>query len=334
MTKSEKQHLLFESIEGFELFELKAFEDLSKRSFAEYMSLMEVVNHISSIPKKDVYNPVIEKQKLNIDWLKINGVTVLHCDKLFASQKQELLENGIKMIIGQSSSVMRGIRANLKKFSKKEVPKNLIINVAQQFNRLAIGDQKDEYFIIHLAYEIEILESELKNLKLQNSMIEESNEKDGAKEILSKMIIEKEELAKIFRELLGEKIKSIAPNLRVILNDDISVCHLIHKAGGLSKLATTPASTIQLLGAEKALFKAIKKRVNTPKHGTIIFNTVKEMKGSIGSNSRKMANKCCIASKIDAFYPESDIPVLVEPLNINSKIENNSDDTKKRQKVE
>jgi nucleolar protein 56 len=68
-------------------------------------------------------------------------------------------------------------------------------------------------------------------------------------------------------------------------------------------LAKYPASTVQILGAEKALFRALKTRGNTPKHGllfhsTFISRAVAKNKGRI---SRFLANKCSIASRIDCF---------------------------------
>jgi len=81
---------------------------------------------------------------------------------------------------------------------------------------------------------------------------------------------------------------------------------LIAKAGSLTSLAKCPASTIQILGAEKALFRALKTKGNTPKYGLIyhssfIGRAAAKNKGRI---SRYLANKCSIASRIDTFAEE------------------------------
>jgi nucleolar protein 56 len=81
---------------------------------------------------------------------------------------------------------------------------------------------------------------------------------------------------------------------------------LIAKAGSLTSLAKSPASTIQILGAEKALFRALKTKGNTPKYGLIyhssyIGRAAAKNKGRI---SRYLANKCSIASRIDTFAEE------------------------------
>jgi len=72
-------------------------------------------------------------------------------------------------------------------------------------------------------------------------------------------------------------------------------------------LAKYPASTVQILGAEKALFRALKNRTQTPKYG-LIYNSsfiTKAKTRDKGRISRYLANKCVIASRIDAF---SDVP--------------------------
>jgi len=74
----------------------------------------------------------------------------------------------------------------------------------------------------------------------------------------------------------------------------------------LTNLAKSPASTVQILGAEKALFRALKTKGNTPKYGLIYHSTFigradAKNKGRI---SRYLANKCSIATRIDSFSDE------------------------------
>ena len=78
------------------------------------------------------------------------------------------------------------------------------------------------------------------------------------------------------------------------------------QAGSLTNLAKAPASTVQILGAEKALFRALKTKGNTPKYGLIYHSTFigradAKNKGRI---SRYLANKCSIATRIDSFSDE------------------------------
>ena len=96
---------------------------------------------------------------------------------------------------------------------------------------------------------------------------------------------------------------------------------LISQAGSLTNLAKYPSSTVQILGAEKALFRAMKERSNTPKYG-IIYNCSyigsfafiisaidweiclwagRAQKKNKGRISRYVASKSSVCSRIDAF---------------------------------
>jgi len=105
---------------------------------------------------------------------------------------------------------------------------------------------------------------------------------------------------------LNKKMHDIAPNLTTLVGDIVGA-RLINRAGSLITLAKYPASTVQILGAEKALFRALKNRTQTPKYG-LIYNSsfiTKAKTRDKGRISRYLANKCVIASRIDAF---SDVP--------------------------
>jgi len=101
---------------------------------------------------------------------------------------------------------------------------------------------------------------------------------------------------------LSSRMNQVAPNLAALIGDMVGA-RLISKAGSLTNLSKYPASTVQILGAEKALFRALKTKGNTPKYGLIyhssfIGRTGQKSKGRI---SRFLANKCSIASRIDNF---------------------------------
>ena len=101
---------------------------------------------------------------------------------------------------------------------------------------------------------------------------------------------------------LDEKSPLIFPNLVNVLGTQLAV-RIVALAGNLSKLARLPASTIQLLGAEKALFRHMADGSPPPKHGVLYQHpTVKRSLGKAkGRASRKLAAKVAIASKIDFF---------------------------------
>ena len=94
----------------------------------------------------------------------------------------------------------------------------------------------------------------------------------------------------------------MAPNLAALIGDIVGA-RLISHAGSLTNLAKYPASTVQILGAEKALFRALKTKGNTPKYGLIFHSSFigKAHARNKGRISRYLANKCSIASRIDCF---------------------------------
>jgi len=113
------------------------------------------------------------------------------------------------------------------------------------------------------------------------------------------------EYRKQLESYLTEKMALVAPNLSTLIGDKVAA-RLISKAGSLTNLAKAPASTVQILGAEKALFRALKTKGNTPKYGLIYHSTFigrAEAKNK-GRISRYLANKCSIATRIDSFADE------------------------------
>ncbi len=94
----------------------------------------------------------------------------------------------------------------------------------------------------------------------------------------------------------------IAPNVTSVAGATIGA-RLIAKAGGLEKMARLPASTIQVLGAEKALFRALRTGARPPKHGILFQHQVVHSapKWQRGKIARSLAAKLAIAARID-FY--------------------------------
>jgi len=112
-----------------------------------------------------------------------------------------------------------------------------------------------------------------------------------------------------FREEMQNYIKSLmeieAPNLSAIAGPTLGA-RLISLAGGLEALARAPASTIQVLGAEKALFRFFKTGRGAPKHGVIfqhpyVHGSPRWQRGKI---ARALATKISIAAKVDYFSRE------------------------------
>ena len=115
---------------------------------------------------------------------------------------------------------------------------------------------------------------------------------------LSELFIVKEQVSKYIEEL----IQTVAPNCNAIAGP-LLTARLLAQAGGLEKLSRLPASTVQLLGAEKALFRHLKENAKVPKYGLLfghhaVQSAPAEFKGKI---ARLIAAKLSLASRIDFF---------------------------------
>jgi len=113
------------------------------------------------------------------------------------------------------------------------------------------------------------------------------------------------ELRREQERYIEELMSAEAPNLAAIAGPILGA-RLISMAGGLEKLARLPASTIQVLGAEKALFRFFRTGRGAPKHGVIfqhpyIHGSPKWQRGKI---ARLLAAKIALAARIDYFSRE------------------------------
>jgi len=99
-----------------------------------------------------------------------------------------------------------------------------------------------------------------------------------------------------------ELMEEVAPNINVMTGATLGA-RLIALAGGLTNLAKMPASTIQVLGAEKALFRSLKTGARPPKHGVIFQHTLvhEAKRWQRGRIARALAGKLAIAARTDAF---------------------------------
>ncbi|CAK1550831.1 unnamed protein product [Leptosia nina] len=106
-------------------------------------------------------------------------------------------------------------------------------------------------------------------------------------------------------DYLKARMMAMAPNLTVLIGEHIGA-RLIAHAGSLMNLAKHPASTIQIFGAEKALFRALKTKKDTPKYGLIYHAQLVGQCSTKnkGKMSRMLAAKAALATRVDAFGDE------------------------------
>ena len=199
------------------------------------------------------------------------------------------LDNLIDSINGYSQIVLSGTRENI---SKEDFEK--------------AGFSKDKVEMLSLIKE----KSRGGNISEKNFAIVQS---------LAKQVLDLFELRKNIEEHVDEQMKEEAPNISAILGTAVGARVLAH-AGSLNRLGRMPASTIQILGAEKALFRSLKTGANPPKHGILFQHAAVHAapRWQRGKIARAVAAKAAIAARVDLFKAGLN-ETLLDKLNVRVK---------------
>lgn len=138
----------------------------------------------------------------------------------------------------------------------------------------------------------------------------------GRIQTMAGQVLELYETRKDLEEHVEEQMEQAAPNLSAIMGTGVGA-RLMARAGSLQRLATMAASTIQVLGAEKALFRSIKTGSQPPKHGLIFQHSMvhKAPRWQRGKIARAVASKAAIAARMDMHEPVLN-ETLLEKLNV------------------
>jgi nucleolar protein 56 len=119
---------------------------------------------------------------------------------------------------------------------------------------------------------------------------------------LATRLVDLERESQSLRTLVEGTAQSVAPNLTALAGPELAA-RLVALAGGLDDLAKKPAGTVQVLGAEDALFAHLRGGAPSPKHGVIY--THEYVRGTHpedrGSAARALAGKLAIAARIDNY---------------------------------
>jgi nucleolar protein 56 len=143
----------------------------------------------------------------------------------------------------------------------------------------------------------------IKEMKVEDTMGADLAKRDTDEiKALAKEVVELYNTRKEQEEYLEKVMKNYCPNLLELAGTMIGA-KLLEHAKSLKRLALLPASTVQLLGAEKALFRHIKTGSLAPKHGVIITHPYvqKANRRNKGMAARLLAGKLSIAVKVDYF---------------------------------
>ncbi|CAK9806639.1 Nucleolar protein 56 [Anthophora quadrimaculata] len=254
---------------------------------------------------------------------KSSGIAQLGLGHSYSRAKVKFNVNRVDNMIIQSIALLDQLDKDVNTFSMrirewysyhfpelvKIVPENyMYAKVAQLIkNRKELTDEKLEALeniVMDSAKAQAIIDASKSSMGMDISPVDLLNI-----QMFAVRVIALADYRKQLAEYLKSKMAGVAPNLATLIGDQVGA-RLIAHAGSLTNLAKYPASTVQILGAEKALFRALKTKGNTPKYGLLFHSTFIGRAGTKnkGRISRYLANKCSIASRIDCF---TDIPTNV-----------------------
>jgi len=248
--------------------------------------------------------------------LKSSGVAQLGLGHSYSRAKVKFNVHRVDNMIIQSIALLDQLDKDVNTFSMrirewysyhfpelvKIVPENYLFARLTKFikNRKELSEQSLEgleEIVMDSAKAQAILDASRSSMGMDISPVDLINI-----EMFASRVIALADYRKQLAEYLRTKMGDIAPNLATLIGEQVGA-RLIAHAGSLTNLAKYPASTVQILGAEKALFRALKTKGNTPKYGLLYHSTFIGRAGTKnkGRISRYLANKCSIASRIDCF---------------------------------
>lgn len=199
------------------------------------------------------------------------------------------LENVIDSINGYAQIVLAGKRESLTKeiFEDAGFPDSKVEMLSLVASKSRGGDISE------------------KNLEIVQSM--------------AKQMLDLHELRKNLEDHVESEMHVVAPNIAAVLGTAVGA-RILGRAGSLQKLASMPASTVQVIGAEKALFRALKTGAQPPKHGILFQHTLVHAapRWQRGKIARAIAAKAVIAARVDV-YGEGLNETLLEKLDVRVK---------------
>ncbi len=316
----------------------------------------DIVNYLSKlelgvITSDESLLRILKKNSIDAQMMNENEV-----EKIQSSKPQLLIDSGFAKDANDAMSRLREFAIDLSSSKITEVSESPDLHIIQAINTLdetdkiinAISSRLREWYGLHFPELDNIIDSingfsqivlAGKRDSLTKKVFEDAGFPDSKVEMLvllteksrggeisnenllivqslAKQILELYNLRKNLEQNLEKQMNSLTPNLSAILGTAVSA-RILARAGSLKNLALMPASTIQILGAEKALFRSLKTGSPPPKHGLLFQHSMVHAapKWQRGKIARAIAAKAAIASRVDFHSPELN-KTLLEKLNI------------------
>jgi len=280
-------------------------------------------------------------------------------DTIQSSKPKILVDSGFAKDENEAMEKLREFAMQLSSSKITEVSQSSDLHITQAINTLdetdrminSMGSRMREWYGLHFpeldnlidsvnGYSQIVLAGKRENISKENfenagfpeskvemlSLVKEKSrggditEKNlGIVQTLAKQILDLFELRKTIEEHIEEQMAAELPNITAVLGAAVGARILAH-AGSLKRLSSMPASTIQILGAEKALFRSLKTGANPPKHGILFQHAIVHAapKWQRGKIARAIAAKAAIAARVDVFGGGLN-EMLLDKLNVRVK---------------
>ncbi len=277
-------------------------------------------------------------------------------DTIQSSKPKILVDSGFAKDENEAMEKLREFAMQLSSSKITEVSQSPDLHITQAINTLdetdrminSMGSRMREWYGLHFpeldnlidsvnGYSQIVLAGKRENISKENfenagfpeskvemlSLVKEKSrggditEKNlGIVQTLAKQILDLFELRKTIEEHIEEQMATELPNITAVLGAAVGA-RILAQAGSLKRLSSMPASTIQILGAEKALFRSLKTGANPPKHGILFQHAIVHAapKWQRGKIARAVAGKAAIAARVDV-YGDGLNQTLLDKLNI------------------
>lgn len=286
-TLKTKSSYEIDEIEKISVEKTTVHGDYIREHFDEVLSQLTDVNIRKTM--NETYNE-ITSEKIR-ESIKTNDVMIVE-----TINSLEEIEDTAGKLIERLREWCTPYLPEMEKLHNHELYSKVIATQTSRENIINSGILDNTHVSLSENYDVDISESDLEIIKsFANSvysLYESKNE---------------------LEEYIDEKIKEVAPNMYDVAGANLAA-KLIAHTNGLENLAKLPSSTIQIIGAEKAIFRHLKTGENPPKHGLIFQHP--SIRGSNwwvrGKLARAVASKITIAARKDAFSNEYDPNLKVE----------------------
>jgi len=287
--------------------EKKVQEELDKKGYEIYFSIKKpgVKNFELNSKAEQFVKENLRKLALDYNFVKDH----IEFNQLLTKINIELTKTKIKKAIEKDHVAIQLIRII------EDIDKmiNVLMERLREFyslhfpemDRIVQDHRKYAKIVEKYGLREKIEDLELKQIAQKSMGADFGEEEIKTVQTIAARILEFYKLRDDLSEQLEKILKEVAPNFTELAGPMLSA-KLIAKAGGLEKLAKMPSSAIQLMGAEKSLFRFLHGKGKSPRFGLIynhpfVLNAPEKFKGKV---ARILASKLSIAAKLDFYSKE------------------------------